>query len=130
MTAQVQAVLLLLCLFQVKHMLADFFLQTPKMLEGRDSYLHAGRARHALVHAAGSVLCFWIVGTPLLFTGLAVAAEWLAHFHIDWGKARHSEARDHGPRDAGFWRAVGFDQALHQLTYIALTAAWAIATGA
>ena len=122
-----QSVLVLLCLFQVKHMFADYFLQTPKMLEGRGAYLHLGRAQHAGIHAAGSVLCLLIVGSPPWFILAIVAVEWVVHFHIDWGKATYSAAKDHGPQDAGFWRAAGVDQALHQFTYIAMTWAWVAA---
>ena len=121
-----QSVLVLLVLFQIKHMFADYFLQTPKMLAGRGDYLHMGRAQHALVHVAGSALCLLVVGTPgLLLAGILVA-EWVAHFHIDWGKARWSDSQGHTPADAGFWRAAGFDQALHQLTYIGMVWAWVV----
>ena len=51
MTQLALSILILLSLLQVKHMFADYFLQTRKMLEGRGAYLHLGRAQHALVHA-------------------------------------------------------------------------------
>ncbi len=125
MTQLTLSILLLLSLLQIKHMFADYFLQTPKMLEGRGTYLHMGRAQHALVHAIGSVICFVILGTPFWFILLVVAAEWVIHFHIDWGKAAYTSAKGHGPTDAGFWRAAGFDQFLHHMTYVAMIAAWA-----
>ena len=128
MTDLVVSVLLLLVLFQIKHMFADYFLQTPKMLAGRNSYLHMGRAQHALVHAIGSAICLVLVGSPIVFMLWLVLAEWVIHFHIDWGKATWSDTKGHGPQDAGFWRATGVDQALHQLTYVAMTAAWVVAT--
>ncbi|GAG17496.1 unnamed protein product, partial [marine sediment metagenome] len=55
-------VLILFALFQVKHMLADYYLQTPKMLSGRGQFWHMGRAQHAAVHAIGSAIVFAIVG--------------------------------------------------------------------
>lgn len=121
-----QSVLVLLVLFQIKHMFADYFLQTPKMLQGRGDYLHVGRAQHALVHAAGSAICLIVVGTPVLLLVALLVAEWVIHFHIDWGKARWSDSRGHTPSDAGFWRAAGFDQALHQLTYVAMAWTWVV----
>lgn len=119
-------VLLLFLLFQIKHLLADFFFQTPRMLTGRSTYWHVGRAQHAAVHAAGSVLCFLIVGANAGFIAAIVLAEWVIHFNIDWGKAHYTEANRLDPSQARFWHATGVDQALHQLTYIAMVWAWVV----
>ncbi len=118
------ALLLLLCLMQIKHMFADFFLQTHKMLCGRGEYLHSGRAQHAGVHALGSIVVFVVMGAPVPFILAICALEWVVHFHIDYWKARYSDSKQLTPQQAVFWRAVGTDQALHQLTYIAMGAAW------
>ena len=123
MSATVGTVLLLFCLLQIKHMFADYFLQTPRMLSGRGEYLHLGRAQHAGVHALGSLIAFVAIGAPVGFVLIVAALEWVVHFNIDWGKARYCDGRGLGPANAGFWRAAGFDQALHHLTYIAMT--WA-----
>jgi hypothetical protein len=117
-------ILLLLCGLQIKHMFADYYMQTPKMLSGRGEYLHMGRAQHAAVHAAGSVLVFLLFGTPLTFILVVVALEWVVHFNIDYCKARYSEAKQLTPTQAGFWRAAGTDQAAHHLTYILMVWAW------
>jgi len=117
--------LILLILLQVKHMFADFYLQAPRMLVDRDRYLHMGRAQHAAVHAVGSAIALMLMGAALPFVLLITAAEWLAHYHIDWGKSRYSELIGHTPTDASYWRAFGFDQALHQFTYVAMIWAWA-----
>lgn len=122
--ATVGTVLILIGLLQIKHMFADYFLQTPKMLSGRSEYLHMGRAQHAGVHVIGSVVVFLIMGASALFIALLAVAEWFVHFNIDWGKARYSDAKGYGPYEAGYWRANGFDQALHQLTYLAMAWAW------
>ena len=129
MPATVITVLILLSLLQIKHMFADYFLQTPKMLSGRGEYLHLGRAQHAGVHVLGSAIAFLIVGASVPFIALIMLAEWVVHFNIDWGKARYSEARGYGPTEAGFWRAAGFDQALHHLTYLAMVWIWVKYTG-
>lgn len=119
----VSSIFLLLCLLQIKHMFADYFLQTPRMLSGRGEYLHLGRAQHAGVHALGSVVSLVLVGANTWFIIWIVVLEWIVHFNIDWGKARWSENRGYGPTHAGFWRAAGLDQALHHLTYVAMV--WA-----
>jgi hypothetical protein len=69
-------------------------------------------------------LAFAIVGAPPVFIGLIVLAEWVVHFHIDWAKARYSDDHSLDPSKAAFWRAAGVDQALHQLTYVAMVWAW------
>jgi hypothetical protein len=125
LTDVLQNALILLVLLQVKHMFADFYLQTPRMLAVRNRYLHAGRAQHAGVHAAGSAIALLVMGTVIPLVLVIVVAEWVAHYHIDWGKGRYSDRTQHTPSDAGYWRAIGFDQALHQLTYVAMIWAWA-----
>ncbi|MCR9127807.1 MAG: DUF3307 domain-containing protein [Rhodobacteraceae bacterium] len=126
MTGELTAALVLLCLLQIKHMFADYFLQTQKMLSGRNAYLHLGRAQHAAVHAVLSAVVLVAVGAGWGFVVLLVLAEWVVHFNIDYAKARYSEARGHTPAMAGFWRAAGVDQALHQLTYVAMIWAHAV----
>lgn len=116
--------LILLVLLQVKHMFADFYLQTPRMLEGRGRYLHLGRMQHAGLHMVGSILAFLLTGSLSAVALWIVVIEGLAHYHIDWGKGRYSQMKAHTPTDAGYWRAFGFDQTLHQLTYVVMVWAW------
>jgi len=122
--ATLGTVLLLLCALQIKHMFADFYLQTPKMLSGRGEYLHVGRAQHAAVHVVGSVVVFLIFGAPLSFILIIGALEWIVHFNIDFAKASYSDKKQLQPDQAAFWRAAGLDQCLHNLTYIAMAWAW------
>ncbi len=124
MTASFGAVLVMLCLLQIKHMFADYYLQTPKMLSGRGEYFHMGRAQHAGVHAAGSVVVFLLFGAPIPFIFVTVALEWFVHFNIDYAKASYSDKKQLEPNQAAFWRAAGLDQCLHNLTYIAMVWAW------
>ena len=59
------------------------------------------------------------VPTGTLFAILL--AEYVVHYHIDWAKeqlVRRFDWRD----GARFWNAIGFDQLLHGLTYLAITA--------
>lgn len=105
-------------------MFADYFLQTKMMLDGRDQYLHFGRFLHAGVHALGSLIVFLIIGAPISFILPLVIAEWAVHFHIDWWKGRHTSDQQLTPADAAYWRASGVDQALHQLTYVAMVWLW------
>lgn len=114
----VHSALILLVLLEIKHLFADFFLQTPLMLANRGQYLHTGRAAHCIVHVAGSGIAMLLIGVPLGLLAAVVVAEWLVHYHIDFGKGVWSNLSGHGPSDAGYWRAFGIDQLLHHITYV------------
>ncbi len=118
--------LLLLVLLQVKHLFADFFLQTPRMLNGRDIYLHFGRAEHSALHAILSFLALVLFGGPLVFCLVLSAAEFLVHYHIDWAKGHHAAVTKSSHSDPGYWRAFGVDQMMHQLTYVAMIWVWSM----
>ena len=124
MTPEFETALLLLVLLQVKHLLADFFFQTQKMLAGRDEYMHVGRMQHAGLHATFSVFCLFVVGAPVGFILILCAVEGVLHYHIDWAKGLHSAKTKYTPTDAGYWRAFGTDQLLHQLTYVVMIWVW------
>ncbi len=124
MTASIGAVLLMICLLQIKHMFADYYLQTPKMLSGRGQYFHWGRAQHAGVHVLGSVAVFLLFGAPWSFILIIAALEWVVHFNIDFAKASYSDKKQLSPEQAAFWRATGLDQLMHNLTYVAMVWAW------
>lgn len=126
MSAEIQAALALLTLFQVKHMFADYFLQTSAMLINRSVYAHPGRALHAAIHAGLSVICLLIVSAPLAFLIVLCLIEGIVHYHIDWIKGRYSDRSGDTPADASYWRAFGTDQLMHQLTYVVMLWAWAV----
>ncbi|WP_299153373.1 DUF3307 domain-containing protein [uncultured Tateyamaria sp.] len=116
--------LALLFLLQTKHLFADFYLQTPRMLRDRSRYVHVGRVQHAGLHAVGSLIAMVLLGVPVALALVVALIEWAVHFHIDWAKGRWSDHTGHGPAQAGYWRAFGVDQALHQWTYLVMV--WAV----
>ena len=118
-------VLILLGLLQIKHMFADFYLQTPFMLINRSVFLHPGRVLHCVIHSASSALIFLVMGVPFGITIGVCIAEFVVHYGIDFGKGVWSERAGHTPSDASYWRAFGVDQMLHQLTYIGMILALA-----
>jgi hypothetical protein len=130
MDIAVSALLKLLVLLQIKHLLADFFLQTGFMLSGNWRYLHAGRAAHCAVHAAGTVLVLLLMRTSPALLLAMVAAEFVVHFHIDWLKARHGRATGYDTSDRRYWQAFGTDQLAHQLTYLGMGWWWIAAQAA
>ena len=117
-------ILLLFALMQVKHLFADFYLQNMWMLTGRDRYLHLGRTAHAAIHSVFSVVIFAMFGTPMIWLLAIFVIEFVIHFHVDFWKARENVVKQLTPEDAAFWRAMGFDQALHHLTGIGLIWLW------
>lgn len=124
MTTALETTLILLFLLQVKHLFADYFLQTQRMLMNRAVYAHMGRTQHAGLHAVFSAVAYLLIGAPPMFTIILCLIEWVVHYHIDWAKGLYTEKAQDGPEDAGYWRAFGVDQLMHQLTYVAMIWAW------
>lgn len=112
-----------LVFFQTKHFLFDFLYQPPWMYENKGIYMHIGGIAHSGLHAFFSFLALvWFV--PLEAAGLIAFCEFLAHYHIDWAKMNINAAFGwSASNSANFWRLLGLDQWLHQLTYIAMLVA-------
>ncbi len=106
-----------LVIFLIKHLVADFFLQTSWMANGKEQPRgwFPPLAAHVAVHA---------VATALIFAALAPAYVWIAlvdlvvHFAIDRAKGLLNRAFDTDPTKTGFWWLIGIDQTLHHLTHI------------
>lgn len=120
----ITTILLLIVAFQFKHLIADFFLQNAKMIMGREKYWHMGRAQHAGIHTILSLLVLVVFGTAPMTLFWLLLAEFIVHSHIDWAKAKYSCGRQLDPTQRMYWIAMGTDQALHQLTYVAMVWFW------
>ena len=72
---QYTTILLLFAALQIKHLVADFFLQNAKMIQGREKYWHMGRAMHAGIHVFLTAICFALFGTSLLFISTSIGAR-------------------------------------------------------
>lgn len=125
----VGAFALLLLAFAVKHLAADFFLQTTWMAHGkaRDAAWLAPLCAHTGLHG---------LGTLLIALAVAPALWWLAavdvgiHTVIDRGKALIGRRTRFPATDARFWWLIGVDQFLHHVTHIGLAAVLAAARSA
>jgi hypothetical protein len=113
-----ETILVLLALFGIKHFLADYVFQTPKMLEEKGTYGAFGGLQHAYVHGllTGFVL-LPVVPSLLVICKLAII-DGIIHYHVDWTKKQMSS--HYTIADKEFWFWFGLDQTLHYLTYIGI----------
>ena len=124
LTVELVQFLILLFALQIKHLLADFTLQTQYMIQNRRFYGHPGGLAHVAVHLAGSTLAFLLVGGSAAVIVAILIAEAVIHYHIDWTKDRVVLRYALTPQNRSYWFATGVDQALHQLTYVIMVVAW------
>jgi len=109
-----------LALFQIKHLLADYVLQTAWMIREKGSYGRPGGLAHAGVHVLWTAPILAWLGTGWFLALGLLLAEFLLHYHIDWAKAKLSRWAALSTNDQRFWVAHGADQSLHQFTYIGI----------
>jgi Protein of unknown function (DUF3307) len=117
---------MLLCLayLAIKHAIADFFLQTKYQWENKGRYGHPGGLLHAAIHTVFSLPIFWMVQPESAqWAALVLAAEFVVHYHCDWIKEQILKQYALTYQDDGFWRALGIDQLVHGLTYVAMVRA-------
>lgn len=115
-------VVILLAMLEVKHFLFDFVFQTPYQLKHKGIYGHPGGLLHSGLHVLGTAVALAVVGTPIVLAAAVLAAEFVLHYHLDWMKEYESRRRAANIGDASFWRMIGLDQLMHQLTYVAILA--------
>jgi hypothetical protein len=117
-------VLMALALIQIKHQIIDWMWQPPFEYLNKGTYGHWGGVRHALKNAIGTGLAIYIGFLGLVSPGLALSLavlDFVIHYHIDWSKVNLNRFMGWGPTThAQFWWLTGFDQTLHQLTYLGL----------
>lgn len=119
-------ILILAGLLQLKHVIADYLLQSPYILQNRYRYGHPGGLLHVGYHVAGTVLVLAVFGTALPVIALIGALEALFHYHLDWAKDNFTRKQGLGTQDSLFWWAIGVDQFLHQLSYLVMIAIWLV----
>jgi hypothetical protein len=125
----VQLILLVLLILQIKHYLCDYLLQSEYQYSNKGFYGHPGGILHAGLHALATIVVFAVI-TPSLQLGLAiVVGEFIAHYHLDWTKEQILRRRQWVFPQAQFWWVFGADQALHEITYLAIAALLATAAG-
>ncbi len=127
MPETVALTLVAIAVLMVKHFVADFPLQTPYQLSNKGRYLHPGGLLHSFIHLVATLPVFLVIApeSPQA-AGLILGAEYLIHYHTDWTKDNINRLAGWTPAHAPFWWAIGFDQLVHGLTYVAIV--WALLT--
>lgn len=111
-----------LCLFEVKHFLCDFVLQTAYLYRNKGIYGHPAGFIHAGLHAVGSLPAILLLSRQPGLIALLVVAEFLIHYHVDWLKLHVDKRFRLGVNQRLYWAIFGADQLLHQLTYLGIIA--------
>jgi hypothetical protein len=114
-------ILVCLMMFQIKHLVIDFYLQSIPQVQGKGIYGNLVGFSHSLDHAIGTMIICWLmapfVTIPMMF--LAAGIDLITHYHIDFFKMRFGN-RDH--MQAEFWHHLGLDQFAHQTVYLIIAA--------
>lgn len=105
---------------EVKHYIADYFLQPAWMLVGKGNLRHPGGYAHAGIHAGLSAVVLLAAGTSLPVLAGLVVAEWIVHYALDYSKIYYSRGVHVDTSPRRFWALHGVDQLTHQLTYAAM----------
>jgi hypothetical protein len=106
----------LLFLFQIKHFICDYYLQSQAQIKTKGQYGNLVGLGHTLEHVIGTM----IILMPFLFVefpvGLMILAlfDGLIHYHCDYIKTKFGSKN---PSEPIFWHELGLDQLVHQLTY-------------
>ncbi len=116
-----------LVIFQVKHFVCDYLLQTSFQYRNKGTYGHPGGILHAEIHAVGSLPAILVFMPPLGVIAAIIIGEGAVHYHLDWLKQKIDQRMNWTPEAAQYWHVFGADQLLHQLTYVVILGA--LATG-
>lgn len=113
--------ILVLVLFQLKHFIVDFPLQTEYQYKNKGTYGHPGGIIHAYNHSILTALIIACVTQNLYLTITASLFDFITHYHIDYFKVRITKYFGWTPVNSEYWFwLLGFDQFLHQVVYIVI----------
>lgn len=114
------AILWLLAGFQVKHVLGDYVLQNPYILQHRRIWGHPGGLLHIAIHAALTLPLLLIAGVHGMLFWAILFGEAVFHYHVDFVKDLWIHHAGWTPQDKYYWLLSGVDQMLHQLSYLVI----------
>jgi hypothetical protein len=112
-------VLAAVAVLMAKHMVADFYLQTPYQYLNKGRYGHPGGFLHSAIHVALTPLVYLVLAPASLLLAIGIAlGEFAVHYHVDWLKEQVTHRNGWTVHDRGFWYALGTDQLAHGLSYL------------
>ena len=117
-------IFVLLIAFQVKHLVADYYLQLPFMYEGKGKSTNwtLPLTSHVMIHATITftiaIIFVSIQGFSIWLPFIAFSLDFTTHFIIDRWKATRRSQID----ESQFWYNLGIDQMLHHLVGIGIIA--------
>jgi hypothetical protein len=114
---------------ELKHYIADYFLQPGWMLGGKGDFRQLGGYAHAGVHSGLTAVVLLIAGTPLDWLAGIVVGEFVVHYLLDYSKIQYSRGVHVDSQPRRFWSLHGLDQITHQLTYAAIIYAVLVSKG-
>lgn len=122
-----EQIFILLILFQVKHFLCDYPLQTQFMLKKSQEHLwQFPLFCHAGVHAIGTmIIAMLFIPDGVYDIGIGYFAvvpvlgllDLIVHFTVDRVKASPKLLGRYKPDNPKFWWSLGGDQMFHHLTH-------------
>jgi hypothetical protein len=110
----------LLAGLEIKHYIADYFMQPGWILAGKGDLMQPGGYVHAGIHAVLSFLVLLVCGTPLWLAAVLLVTEFVLHYALDFAKIHYSMGVHVDKQPRRFWVLHGVDQLTHQLTYAAM----------
>ena len=109
-------------LFELKHFVCDFVLQTAYQYRNKGTYGHPGGLLHAGLHTAGSLPAILALQAAGGLAAWILAAEFFVHYHVDWSKEQINKRYALNFNNNAYWSVFGADQLLHQMTYVVMLA--------
>ena len=108
--------------FAVKHLAADFLMQTNGMARGKErpSGWFGPLLAHVLCHVGLTLLIVLAVAPGLCWLA---AVDFAVHLAVDRAKTLAARRGGWTPDHPQFWWLLGTDQCLHQLTNVGMAAA-------
>ena len=113
-------ILLIFIGLEVKHFIADYLLQFGWMIKGKHSLTHPGGYVHSAIHVLGTAIILKMAALPAVIILPLALAEFVVHYLLDFGKVKYGKDISSTQKPRLYWALNGFDQLLHQFTYIAI----------